>query len=116
MTDLETRRVRAAQNQALFREVNERIGALAGRWVAAEAPLYVCECLDPECAQTIRIAQDDYERVRQSPTRFFVIPGHEDRAVETVVEKTDHYYVVRKIGEAGETAAALDRRAGANAN
>jgi hypothetical protein len=116
MTNLDTRRVRAAKNQSLFREVNERIEALAERWSAADAPLYVCECLDTDCAQMIRIAQDEYERVRQNSTRFFVAPGHEDRTVETVVEKTDHYYVVRKIGEAGDTAALLDPRAAANAN
>jgi hypothetical protein len=48
--------------------------------------------------------------VRSASTRFFVIPGHEDNEVERVVERTDRYLVVEKIGDAAEEADDLDPR------
>jgi hypothetical protein len=105
MEDLETRGVRAAKNQSLFREVNEQVRALGAR-SSTEHRQFVCECLDIDCAETLELELEEYEVVRRHPARFFVLPGHEDPAVEAVVEKTIRYFVVEKIGVAGEVAAA----------
>ena len=43
-------------------------------------------------------------------TRFFVLPGHEDPAVETIVAATEHYVVVEKIGVASEISESVDPR------
>ena len=111
MDDLDSRRARAAQNQSLFREVNERIAALSQRYDAAFEPNgYLCECLNTSCGETLQLEHDEYERLRASGTRFFVLPGHEDLAVEDVVEETDAYLVVEKIGVGSEIAAAMDPR------
>jgi hypothetical protein len=112
MDEIDARRVRAARNQALFREVNERIEELSASSDTSAPAQFVCECLDPGCAEKIPIPSAEYERIRRMPTRFFVAPGHQDPEVEAVVEKTDRYYVVRKIGIAADIAAANDPRSG----
>jgi hypothetical protein len=110
MDELDRRRVRAAQNQSVFRAVNERINELAEQWAATTPPMFVCECFKDDCAEHVPIPLDRYEQVRQEPTRFVVLPGHEDLDVEVVVDKTDRYLVVRKIGAGAGVAAAEDPR------
>jgi hypothetical protein len=104
------RQVRAAMNQSLFREVNERIGTIAA---ASDEPIgFVCECLDIECNGQIWISLSEYETIRQSGSdRFFVLPRHNDPEVEDLVGEHTDYAVVKKIDEAAAAAAALDRRA-----
>ena len=102
-SELDVRRVRAALNQSLFRDSNEQSNSGNGaddHLLAA----FVCECLDLNCTQRIRLSRDEYDRLRESPTRFAVLPGHEQADIEVVVDKTDRYYVVRKIGVAAEMA------------
>jgi hypothetical protein len=103
--DLQVRRERAAKNQSLFREVNERIEDLARGAVLTE---FVCECAFPECAGTIRIDVDEYEELRGYPTHFAVIHGHVIEDVERVVAEHDAYTVVEKLGVGASVAAALD--------
>ena len=108
-SELDVRRVRAALNQSLFRDSNEQSNSRDGaddHLLAA----FVCECLDLNCTQRIRLSLNEYERLRESPTRFAVLPGHERADVEVVDDKTDRYYVVRKIGVAAEMAEQLDPR------
>jgi hypothetical protein len=110
MEDLETRRVRAAKNQSLFREVNEQLKGLGGRPGLFESTVFVCECLDLGCTDTIPIDVGEYERLRRYAARFLVVPGHEDPAVERVVVRAPRYNVVEKVGAAGKVAAAGDPR------
>jgi|tagenome__1003787_1003787.scaffolds.fasta_scaffold17066201_1 hypothetical protein len=104
VSDLDLRRERAARNQSLFREVNERIDELNDGGVG-EVPRYVCECLDTECVEQLAIPHDEYERIRRHPTEFFVIPGHELLEVEEVVHREDRWLVVRKLGAGAKVAA-----------
>ncbi len=99
---------RAARNEAIFREVNERIEELARPW-SDEMEVF-CECADPACTDTMSVSVEKYEAVRAHPTWFFVLPGHEETAVEEVVERGDGILIVSKRGEAGEMAAELDPR------
>ena len=111
MDDLDTRRARAARNQSLFREVNERIVELSLRFGGEARPnAYLCECLNTDCSATIGVPYDEYDRLREHGDRFFVLPGHEDPDVEDVVETTPGYVVVEKIGVASEIAESADPR------
>jgi hypothetical protein len=104
------RGVRAARNQSLFREVNERIEKIAD--AAREEIGYVCECLDLDCNQQIQLSAGQYEAVRSRGSAcFFVKPGHTDARVERVVASYDGYEVVEKLGAAGDVAASFDLRA-----
>ena len=53
---------------------------------------------------------EEYEQVRSGSNRFLVLPGHQVPGVEEVVESTDRYLVVSKLGVGGEVAAGLDPR------
>jgi hypothetical protein len=105
-----TRAERQGRNESLFREVNERIAELNQTFQVEGRSEFLCECSREECREPVSISIDEYEGVRRAATRFFVIPGHEDESVERVVERSDHYVVVEKIGEAAGEAEDLDPR------
>jgi hypothetical protein len=106
-----TRAERQGRNESLFREVNERIAELNQAFQIEGRSEFLCECSRDECKEPVSIAIDEYEAVRRTSTRFFVIPGHEDEGVERVVERREHYIVVEKIGDAADEAEDLDPRA-----
>jgi hypothetical protein len=87
---------RIARTEAVFREVNEAIAKTAENLDSEEAQ-FVCECGDSDCADRITAELDDYERVRAHATHFILMPGHEKRSVERVVEHNGHYTVVEKV-------------------
>jgi hypothetical protein len=93
-------RVRRAKNEALFREVNERIRELS--LMNAAPAEYLCECGRPECMTAFPVPPDAYRAVRSHERRFLVRPEHVDPEIEVVVEQTEQYAVVEKIGEAAE--------------
>jgi hypothetical protein len=109
--DMPTNRsAKGAHNQALMREVNERIEQIAED---AAHPEFLCECADPDCVETIPLSIAEYEAVRSSPLRFPIKPGHDDTEFERVVEGDGRYVVVEKFGKAGEIAQRLDPRSSA---
>lgn len=112
MTNLETERFeRAAQNQSLFREVNERLEDLASTYheVAATAR-FACECAELSCVDQIEMSLDEYEAIRSDPNQFLVRPGHVYHEVERIVQENDRFVVVAKVGEAALIAERLDPR------
>lgn len=106
--------LRAARNQSLYREVNERIEDLNKRFDAAlsAGATWVCECVDTECSAPMELTLAEYEHLRSHPNRFAVLPGHVLDTVEHVVEMHDGYVVVEKVGCAAAYAAELDPRNG----
>lgn len=100
-------------NEALFREVNERIGEVNRTFAAVTGVMDVmCECGDTACMNRITMEQRDYESVRSNGAQFVVVPGHEIVDVESVVETKPTYYVVQKNpGEPQQIAEATDPRA-----
>jgi len=100
--ELEVRRQRAAQNQSVFRNVNERIEDLAA---SAAFPTFVCECLDTSCGQSLALTVEEYEHVRSHANRFVVVPGHDVADVEEILEASEPFLVVAKLGSGAEVAA-----------
>lgn len=96
-TQIERTEVSATRG-ALLREVNEHITDLSGEWGQIGVCLLICECSDPDCAESLEIEPAEYERVRDDGSRFLVVAGHELPEVERVVERTDRFLVVEKIG------------------
>jgi hypothetical protein len=86
---------RAARNEALFREVNERVEETHDVASGGTAE-FVCECPDGACTERLEVSLATYERVRSSPLLFLVAPGHERVEVEHVVEQGDGFSIVRK--------------------
>jgi len=91
---MSSREERVGKNEALFREVNERIREITAS-TDGDAE-FLCECGDSTCAQPILISIEEYEAVRAVPTRFLVVPGHEIPDVEDVVEEKERFAVVEK--------------------
>jgi hypothetical protein len=89
-----TRRVGA--NEALFRSVNEQVSDLNQTFLVEGTLRIVCECGTPSCVEQIDISQPEYQAVRADSALFAIKPGHEIPDVETVVERHDDYFVVRK--------------------
>jgi hypothetical protein len=97
----EVRRQRLAENQALFREINERIGASAEEQGAdSHAYEFVCECSSLECFGRFELTLYEYGRVRERDQRFVVLNGHEQTDVEDVVERRGVVTIVAKRGGA----------------
>jgi len=108
----ETQRRKAA-NEAVFREVNERMEKLQRAFAMVEnEPLHiVCECDSLTCAERLAVPVDTYERGRADSACFFITPGHQDESVETVVGESAEYLMVRKRpGEPASVAAETDPR------
>jgi hypothetical protein len=105
---------RKAANEAVFREVNERIEAIQRSFaVTQDEPLHIiCECDRIGCTERLHVPVEAYERVRQDFASFVVNPGHVDESVEEVVDTGGDYLVVRKRpGEPQEIAAETNPRA-----
>jgi hypothetical protein len=105
---------RRARNEALFRDVNERIEAISREFADGE-PLgeqlrLVCECGRADCTEVLEATVAEYESVRAHPRRFLVLPGHEHIETACVVERTSGFFVVEKFDEAGEVAIERDPR------
>jgi hypothetical protein len=87
---------RRATNEALFRDVNERIAESAERF-EADSTEFVCECADPNCTERLTVTLAEYAEVRADPTKFLLAPGHEHRDIEQVVSDRDGFRIVEKI-------------------
>lgn len=109
MAELDERRRRAARNESLAREVNERIGDLAP---SAMFPEFVCECPNLGCRALLPLTVEEYEGIRAKPNTFIVAAGHEVPEVERVIDTTDRYLVVAKRAPGDAVAEALDPRGG----
>jgi hypothetical protein len=106
------REERIGRNEALFREVNERIEQISATLQVSDEKLQIlCECGVPTCLEQIEVPVRDYERVRRQSTLFVILPGHEHADLEEIVERHDGYHVVRKLaGDAADVAREFDPR------
>ena len=96
---------RIAHNEAVFREINERIETGASPRDVDEPVTFLCECARLRCTRLVELTFPEYEAVRADPHRFVLVPGHEVAGVEVVIDTKAGYVVVEKIGEAGRAAA-----------
>jgi hypothetical protein len=91
---------RLARNQALFREVNERLLHLSDGSANGQVD-FLCECSQQDCAETISLSLGEYNEVRARATLFAISPGHETLAVEKVLETRPAYIIVEKTNGKG---------------
>ncbi|HEX3690790.1 MAG TPA: hypothetical protein VHV28_13905 [Solirubrobacteraceae bacterium] len=101
---------RAAQNEAVFRDANERIESrLNDLSLEAGRSPFLCECPDPACTVILRLTLTEYEQVREDGRCFVIMPDHGTRDGE-VVRKEPTFWVVRKTGLGGRVAQRTDPR------
>jgi hypothetical protein len=100
---------RLAMNEAIFRDVNERIREISDSFGQEDSTYdFVCECSDPACAERVVLTRAEYEDVRSDSTRFVVAKGHALPEVESVIEHAQDHVVVEKEGVAADIAIRLD--------
>lgn len=112
-TDRGHRERRRGENEALFRELNERLSRREQPASSSGGRLkWICECEDEACTERIEMTGREYEELRADPTHFAVFPNekHLSADVERVVEKREEYWVVEKVREAAEIAEETDPR------
>jgi hypothetical protein len=100
---------RLARNEALFREVNERVDEVAFEHGVGNQH-YLCECANPDCTFQVQLERSEYEAVRADPRQFFVLPGHYTPEIEQLVSEDERFWVVQKVGEAAKFVEHLDPR------
>jgi hypothetical protein len=110
---------RLAENEAMFRRINEQVQAgydetniLAAEdnqpefkvsMASSSVPLqFYCECADENCTKRVSISLREYQSIHQNRRQFIIAPGHEVTKVEKVVAETPHYSIVEKIVEPPE--------------
>ena len=102
------RATRTAQNESLFREVNERVKELNQAFDALSRHAeWICECGNTACVEPVHLTHEEYEAVRARGSDCFLIKpdgAHVVSDVEVVVERHDRYWVVQKLGVAAEVA------------
>jgi hypothetical protein len=98
---------RQARNEALVREVNERIDALdreaetSGATPSGATFRFHCECgRDGGCEEIVWMTIAEYDAVRREDDRFALAAGHQNDELERVVERTDRFVVVDKVAAA----------------
>jgi hypothetical protein len=104
---------RTGENEALFREVNERLKERKEDDSAWTIPLeWICECAEEGCTERITMSLLEYEELRSEATHFAVAPSerHVSLDVERIVDKREDFWVVEKFGEAAEIAEETDPR------
>jgi hypothetical protein len=96
---MDERERRLGLNEALFREVNERVEDVNKAFGSITGTFDIfCECGDPTCTERIHVPMEVYERVRSESTNFLLKTGHEDPTVERVIEDHEEYAIVEKEG------------------
>jgi len=89
----------AARNEALWREVNDRIEELDEdlRVLPRDLLELHCECGNADCEARISITPSEYRDVRSQRDTFALALGHEDDVIEHVVKRNERYLVVDKV-------------------
>ena len=104
-----------AENESLFRDINEAVEVAAQRFHDADDVLqeFLCECGDTACVERLTMTLAEYEAVRANASRFAIRNGHEIAEAERVVEVNDRYTVIEKFGAGSEAAERRNPRKGA---
>lgn len=97
------------ESQVAFRDANEKIHASADAFALQGSIPFICECPESDCMEVVQLTFDEYDAIRQHPTRFFNITGHErssvERGAERIVVVAGELTIVEKVGVAGKVAA-----------
>ncbi len=113
MTDETASERRLAENEVIFRQLNEKVieGVKETNRLALEdnqpeymikktgdyGPLhFYCECSDENCRLRLPIDYKTYEKIHAQRNQFIVAPGHDTKTVENVISKTPRYWIIRK--------------------
>lgn len=107
---IDDRERRVIKNEALFRQVNERIEEVSELVPEGDLLEFLCECGEESCLERIELTRAEYEAVRGVPTHFAITPGHAHEDFERVVDHRERYDVIEKQAESAPVARRTDPR------
>jgi hypothetical protein len=84
-----------ARNEVRFRAQNEGVERCGPH--DPSLVVFVCECGDSTCEDTIRLTTREYEAVRAVSNRFAVALHHENPESEVIISECPRYAVLDKI-------------------
>jgi hypothetical protein len=99
------REERIAYNESWARDLNRMRAQLLD--LGETEAGFRCECEDVDCSETLQLNALEWELVRASGRQFVVAPHHVAPDVEKVIHRRDGYWIVEKLGVAGEEAERL---------
>jgi hypothetical protein len=99
-----SREARIAYNEDWSRKLNQR----RAEWIKGGGADFRCECSEAECTEEIALSAEDWTLARAKPNRFVVAPEHVDETVESIVQRSSDFWLIEKLGEAGEIAEQLE--------
>lgn len=99
-----------ADIEGMGREANEAISRAGLAQSDDRHEPFRCECGDDTCSQMLTIPRAVYERARSDVMQFVVVPEHIIPEAETVVERGDGFWILRKNEEVRPTVEASDPR------
>ncbi|MEO7364376.1 MAG: hypothetical protein ABIV43_02610 [Candidatus Saccharimonadales bacterium] len=116
---------RQIENEMIFRRVNEKVGIgldkIDANNVEDGNPSLVrtddlsldfyCECSDELCEARITIMLSEYQKMHLDRSSFIVKLGHQDDAIEDVIQTTATYTVVNKKNATTEPGRMLNNTA-----
>ena len=114
---------RMIENEAVFREHNERIkkdfdelkkvAKEEGQevFISEEDKLlhYYCECSDENCRKRIKLRFSRYNEIHKQRDHFVIVCGHESTKIERVVNKGKEFCIVKKFITPPESAPRLNK-------
>jgi len=100
-----SREERVAYNESWARDLNRTRAQLLD--LGEPEVGFRCECENAACTEILRLTASEWQAVRSDPRQFVVAPRHVAADVECVVLRRDDYWIVEKLGEAGEEAERL---------
>jgi hypothetical protein len=80
------------RNEEQLRDVNMRIRDVA----ELDISVFICECSDADCVDTLELSLEEYDRIRSVPTWFILKSGHADPTVDQVIEENGKVVVVER--------------------
>jgi len=57
---------------------------------------FLCECADPRCRSTVDLSIAQFRDLREQPSRFVVLTGHEVLPGERIIETDGDVTIVEK--------------------
>ena len=109
MDEQERWALKVASNEALGRKINE-CRAERGDNKPGEKISIVCECGDGDCETLLEMDWAQYQEIRQNPSRFALVSGHELLEGERIVRREGNWLITEKIGVGKGAAKAMDPR------
>lgn len=112
---------RMVENEAFFRQANEKIQKRLDKLSAAAKSdglnykldndslqlHFYCECADENCRKRVVLKVSEYRKIHEKRDQFVLLPGHEVSEIEHTVNTFKNYIVVEKLLNPPEAPAKL---------